>query len=478
MRRRRTRFELAKNCTIKSRLLNYREKDILMLPDCKTRFCICMAVLLGLICSDSLLGQETSLGEIRGDQQDFLQTGTPINGDSLGVRLPSFVPQHQRVARNRQNTKAAPRTISRASHKRTAQSAHASYRSVVNNETMIRSTGNTPGRVHLAAAQCGIEGCTECATPGCADCGTVGCGGCGVESVYGMGYSDCGDCGLQTCTSCNFYPYPRLISFVDMEYHVGVHSFKGPMNLGQGASFGINEGINWGFPLPPVLPFVWSKFSGQLGFRATHSNFAGTAFRRDTREQVFVTGGIFRRVDYGFQIGAVLDYLHEEWYFKGGFAQLRAQIGWKNPYGNEWGFQLAANMHEETGLGAIVTPLLPPGAAPITQIVPNDTYRFYYKHNLRQIENGRLEMFGGFTSESQGLLGCDIGVQLAERLELRSGFLLVLEDSVNTFETNVDESWNIYSSIVFYPKGLNRWKRAYHAPLFPVADNGSFLMSR
>ncbi len=37
------------------------------------------------------------------------------------------------------------------------------------------------------------------------------------------------------------------------------------------------------------------------------------------------------------------------------------------------------------------------------------------------------------------------------------------------------EQWNVFMSLVWRPVG-NRLQRDYHLPLFPVADNGSFLV--
>lgn len=438
-----------------------------------------------------IMACQSAIAQVQYAQDQYIQEeavpqvyveGDVVNGDSIGVRTPrSFVPHHLR-----QSTAMGPRqTVQKqrwadegrpvnsrsqvrqaSGHHAHGRVTHAQHRSVVLGETMI-------GESYNRQASSVMQGyVSDGIGAGCADCGITSCGGdCGM---------DCGDCGMESCGSCSYYnrQRPALVSFADMEYSVGVQSFKNTVNLGQGASFGVNESINWGFPLPPVLPFRWSRFSGQLGFRLTQNNFAGTAFTTDTRNQAFVTGGIFRRVDYGAQIGAAFDYLDEDWFFGGSFAQIRFHAGWVNQRGNEFGFKYAANMHEELGLAAIVNPLLPAGALPINQITPNDTYRFFYKHNMEIIQNGTVEVFGGFTSQSQGLFGTDFSLPLTDQLSVQSGFALVFEDSINTFETNLDEAWNIYTNLVFYPKGLNRWKKAYHRPLFNVADNGTFMLTR
>ena len=114
-------------------------------------------------------------------------------------------------------------------------------------------------------------------------------------NCMGAGCMDgsCADCCL---VPCGTFPTGNL------ELSFGVQGFTGPANYqhrsGSG-SFGINEGLNWGIPIPG-----FQCLGGQVGFRATHSNLSGAEFTNETRNQAFVTAGLFRRVDVGLQGGA------------------------------------------------------------------------------------------------------------------------------------------------------------------------------
>jgi hypothetical protein len=302
---------------------------------------------------------------------------------------------------------------------------------------------------------------------GCADgsCGLGGCSDCYDDSCGGCGYGD-------GCDPCGYARYPSLISCSDMEFFGGAQGFKGSANLGEGGSFGFHEGINFGFPFPL---FQGMGLSGQIGGRFVHSNGNGAGFTTDTRQQVFVTGGLFRRVDYGLQGGAVVDYLSEDWYYKGTYAQLRAEISFVGVYGNQFGFRYTGDLDEEPGIGPVAKSFVP-AVGDFNTFVPLDTYRFFYQQKLAY-SNSIVEFHGGFSGQSQGLMGADAWVPLTERILLRTSGTLLIDDSEGV-DANIDEAWNVSVSAVFYPKGWNLWQKAYHRPMFDVADNGSFLIGR
>lgn len=281
----------------------------------------------------------------------------------------------------------------------------------------------------------------------------------------------CGDCGA--CDLCQIHcpPY-QLISFADMEYSVGVQGFKSVPNLGQSGSFGFNESINWGFPFP-ILPVL--SLSGQIGFRFTQSDMNGANFTADSRDQLFLTGGISRRVDYGLQLGVAVDYLNDNWYFDSSFAQMRTEIGLVGGYGNQFGFRFSANLDDDaqdvqTGLNAV-------GFTAINNFEPVETYRFFYRHAWDQVRGGHAEFMAGFAGNSAGVLGADFLIPISERWALNSNFSCLLPSTTNAFN-QIDESWNVGLGLTWYPKGLSTWSKLYHRPLFDVADNGTFMFQR
>ena len=144
----------------------------------------------------------------------------------------------------------------------------------------------------------------DCAT--CCDDGCVNC--CG-------NWNSCGP-----VSPCLLIPRPRLDPF---EVLLGVQGFTGPLNRGATGSFGFYQGFNH------AMPFCNDIMCAQLGARWTENNFDGSLFTSETRNQVFLTTGLFRRVDWGLQAGIVFDYQHDEWDYEIDLAQLRGEIGWK-----------------------------------------------------------------------------------------------------------------------------------------------------
>jgi len=227
--------------------------------------------------------------------------------------------------------------------------------------------------------------------------------------------------------------------------------------------------------------FTGLGLSGQLGARAIQANGNGAGFTTDTRNQTFVTAGAFRRVDYGLQFGVVFDYLNEDWYFNSNFGQVRGEIGWVGTYGNLLGFRFTSgtskgpDVAQQVQIQNVVNTINPP-LSPFTTFVPLDTYRFFYRQHFAQT-GAIVEGFGGFSGQSQGLLGADMWVPITEHILLRTNATLLIDDSDGS-DANVDEGWNVSAGLVFYPKGWCRWQKAYHKPMFDPADNGTFLFGR
>ena len=265
-----------------------------------------------------------------------------------------------------------------------------------------------------------------------------------------------------------YAPYPsfQIVSFADMEYTVGVQGFTGVPNLGESGSFGFNEGINWGFPMP-VLPML--GLSGQIGVRFAQSNFHGANMTTENRNQTFFTTGISRRVDYGFQMGVVFDYLSDDWYYEGSFAQVRSEFGWVGEFGNEIGFRYISGVQDSSD--EVADGLRSIGFTGIMDFDPINTYRFYYRQQWDQVRGGHAELMGGFTENGDGMLGGEFLIPIAERWALTSDVTALFPSS----SSPIDESWNIGMNLTWYPKGLTTWSQLYHRPLFDTADNGTFM---
>ncbi|HBE70385.1 MAG TPA: hypothetical protein DDW52_19725, partial [Planctomycetaceae bacterium] len=120
------------------------------------------------------------------------------------------------------------------------------------------------------------------------------------------------------CDSCRFDSSPCgspsfLLDWSRAELWAGTVAFTGPGNFlgnsnlvtGQtGGSFGFQEGFNFGARMPSL---AGGQLGSQIGGRLTQTSLDGSTAGMDRRSQMFLTGGLFRRVDYGLQGGLVVD---------------------------------------------------------------------------------------------------------------------------------------------------------------------------
>jgi hypothetical protein len=291
---------------------------------------------------------------------------------------------------------------------------------------------------------------------GCTSCGGGGCDSC----------SSCTSCGSHGCAGGCLIPCPQ-VSLRNMEFFAGVDAFKGPQNLGRDGSFGFTAGINTGFKLP-CMPCDW--FDGQIGISSVHSNYAGADFTPSSRDQLFLTGGLFRRVDYGFQGGVVVDYRSETWYTQTELTQLRGNLSWAYPGGNEIGFRFTTALRDSQVTG------MSEGRAGDWNWQVLDTYSFYYQHVFDQCTGTNMRALMGWTGQGNGLFGADFWTPLSEKLALSSSFVYVVPEYNSNPQGNIDETWNVGINLVWYPMGLTNYRGRYHRPMFDVADNGTFFV--
>lgn len=284
-----------------------------------------------------------------------------------------------------------------------------------------------------------------------------------------------GCCGeTTTCDSCGnahgcLIPCPTF-SLRNIEWFGGVQGFTGPMNQGNAGSFGFHYGLNWGAPLPCT---PGGALGMQAGFRGVSSNYSGSNLTPDTRNQQFVTAGLFRRVDWGLQGGVVFDYMHDEWYYDASLTQVRGELSWVYPACHELGFWFAARGRDDTvTTNQLVNGQLAQGTATME---PYDLFAFFYRRRFEGLGGGAGRIYGGFTGNSDGLIGADIKLPLNENWALQSGFTYVIPDESNKQTAYYEEAWNVGITLVWYPGQRKSVGNDYFRPLFDVADNGSFI---
>ena len=226
-------------------------------------------------------------------------------------------------------------------------------------------------------------------------------------------------------------------------------------------NFGFNKGINWAMPL-------WDQpaIGLQTGATLAFSDFDGsTGLVNRSRTQVFVTGGLFRRAtcNHGFQGGAVVDYLYDDWYVTMNLLQVRAEVSYL------WGFH-------EVGLWAAAHTKSDTQPAPASFTVSTvtwqatDQYNLYYRANFSYGAVGR--MWIGLSGHGDVLFGGDATAPLSERwaIQIAQNYLLPRKNSI--VPRAVQETWGLTLAMIWYPhaKTPNHRFDPYR-PLFPVADN-------
>ncbi|MCC7083778.1 MAG: hypothetical protein IT427_02085 [Pirellulales bacterium] len=334
---------------------------------------------------------------------------------------------------------------------------------------------------------------------GCCGHGSGGPNGPRCGDNYGMyggcegGYDCCGGCGPRYGPFNGPYGRPWVLAPIDwlfgglwhcgpywgacdpcsnwwwgQDFTVfgGVHDFRSPVNIVGNSNFGFQEGVNWAAPL-------WQEFGlgAQVGFQVTQSNLQSNAINLydDYRKQTFLTAGLFHRPcdGRGWQYGVVFDYLHDDYYQLFDVGQLRGELGWLLDCQNELGFWFATGMFDSDNRNDNV--IL--GATTYSAI---NQYAFYYRRRFCRGGEGRL--WGGFAGNSGGLIGADVRLPISSAWAVESGFNYVISEK-NENPLFSDQTWNIGMNLVWY-WGCNAKCRSLYRPLFNVADNGSFMVTR
>jgi len=304
-------------------------------------------------------------------------------------------------------------------------------------------------------------------------CG-VGCGGCSpCNATAGPMGLECGGDGYGPCsghpTMPPYWAIPHGCGwfFRDFSMHFGVHGFEGPADFGRNGNFGFHGGFNHG----GALAGPWGY---QFGLNVVMSNYLGdTVFgdREGDRDQVFFTGGIFRRRPCGgWQWGAAVDLLHDSYYETINMTQVRSETSYVFPGGiREIGY---FGMYSTGGDRiARVNDLQ-------IDFEPTDLFAFFYRRHFSGGGNGRF--WAGFTGNGDGLFGGDLHVPLGTgRWSLVNRFNYLIPKEGTTDGGISEESWGVTIQLVWYPSQPARTaERSRFKPLFDPADNTLFMVDR
>ena len=314
--------------------------------------------------------------------------------------------------------------------------------------------------------------------------GDCGCGGgsCDSGSCGDIGESyfadDC--CGRGGCPDGPCFLNRFGTIFRNAEYFGGFNAFRtnlftapdGSNNLVDDSSHGLYAGFNLGVPL---CRLSCGLFSGQFGVRTVNTNFGGAAFTDDDRNQIFITTGIYRRVDYGLQLGVVADILREEWFSDVDLVQVRGEVSYVWQGGTSLGFRFATNTEDDVTEGVFNTEFFSGNL-----VTSNDWYRFFLRHEIAR--GGYGEVYGGWTDNEQGIVGLDFDFPITNRIAFQSGFTYYLSDdeipaNQGFLGGEPNDSFNAFVGFSLRPSG-RQYYRNYDRPLFDVADNGTFTIFR
>jgi hypothetical protein len=255
--------------------------------------------------------------------------------------------------------------------------------------------------------------------------------------------------------------------FENLSFFTGKQGFKGPVDLGVNGDFGFHGGGNWGMPLIDAYGVGF-----QIGGNYLISDFDGRSGPlTHRRTQFFATSGLFHRVsgDRGFEGGAVVDYLRDDFYIQMDLVQIRAEASYFY-HGHEIGFWGAIHQNTSTHVGETSVT----GEQEFSY-QGNDQCNLFYRYEFCTGSYCRTWM--GMSGHGDGIFGSDATVHLSQTCGLLATYNYLLPRNDEGVPNNVKESWNLTISVVWYPgyKRRDSWLNPYR-PLFYVADNGWFLV--
>jgi len=235
-------------------------------------------------------------------------------------------------------------------------------------------------------------------------------------------------------------------------------------------NFGYRAGFNTGFRLGD------SALRGQVGASYGGYDLKGNIARVfgpfDVEQQIFFTGGVYKRSDVysGDRIawGVVYDYMYDtRWGVVGndeGVGQVRWQIGYAWDEDDEFGVWGAFRAQSD----------IVPFFGPIRAI---DQTSMFWHHNWA-FGGDTTFYVGAADSPSSWVFGANGQVPLSDNAALFAATTFFVPGAATgTFNAQLYDTWNVTAGLCFFlgPKAVNDSVSGNAGlPLLNVADNGSF----
>jgi hypothetical protein len=312
------------------------------------------------------------------------------------------------------------------------------------------------------------HGSCECGD-GC--CGNCGCGeqcGCGDACEPGCGCSGCDDPACNDCLavgpgdpeSCHSIRL-RVPKWQELAVFAGVQGFKGPYDQDRDASnFGFHEGFNAGYKIP------YTYMGYQIGYQAAQSDLNGDEDLPSghSHTQHFTTLGLYRRCQDGLQFGSAWDVLADRRHHARTFHQIRNELSWIDCGIHEIGVSATVGImdHEDQDDEDITWEA-------------TDQYLLFYRIHGKTCGEGRI--YGGWTDDSDGILGADMLLPVHDRWSVQTGFTYMIPDARDGVDGAQEEAWNINLALVWHWDCRARKSHDNpYRPLFNVANNGYMII--
>ncbi len=295
---------------------------------------------------------------------------------------------------------------------------------------------------------------------------------------------DCVNCGpVCDCNACDSIG-PTTVCDIDrvsidlpvfridwnrFEFGAGSTGVTGPITKltdQNGGQFGYQQHVNESRDLRRWLGI---DIAAQLGVRLTQLNLGDGVGPAESRHQTFVTGGLFRRVDYGLQYGVAVDYLNDRWIADFEVVQIRGEVAWVATPCHSFGANFAFGSSDD------VTDFSSAGVG-FQTVATVDQVRGFYRYQMSPVGGAWTTYLGG-TDDDHLILSSEVDLPVTEHLGLRVGSTYFASAGDARLPESQNGGWNLSIGMTFRP-GFGTKADRYRRPLFDVADNGSLLLTR